>query len=114
MSDFNSTKVNDLFAVFKGDIVELRRSRASDRDIALIILIPVRLGGDHVNPVYMSCVKDFLTLKYSIGIIGGRPRHSLYFLGWQDNSLIHLDPHFCQDTVDVAQRNFRLNVSMIC
>jgi len=38
-----------------------------------------------------------------------RPKHSLYFLGFQDDSLIHLDPHLVQDAVDVFSRTFSLD-----
>jgi len=73
---------------------------------SLIILIPVRLGSDSFNPIYSSCVKNLLTLESCIGIIGGKPKHSLYFIGFQDEDLIHLDPHRLQDKVETFRHNF--------
>lgn len=55
---------------------------------SLILLIPLRLGGEHLNLTYESCLKGFLSLEQCIGIIGGRPRHSLYFVGWQGDGKI--------------------------
>ncbi|XP_053684547.1 cysteine protease ATG4D [Sabethes cyaneus] len=76
---------------------------------ALILLVPLRLGTDKLNPIYSDCLKAMLSLDNCIGIIGGRPKHSLYFVGYQEDKLIHLDPHYCQDMVDVQQENFAVS-----
>lgn len=75
---------------------------------SLILFVPLRLGADKLNPVYASCLTHLLTLDTCIGVIGGRPRHSLYFIGFQEDKLINLDPHYCQETVDVLKHNFPL------
>ncbi|XP_066522142.1 cysteine protease ATG4C isoform X2 [Hoplias malabaricus] len=103
--------------VYSADVIE---SHSAPRDLfggpeghgadsrAVIILIPVRLGGEKINPDYFNFVKGILSLEYCIGIIGGKPKQAYYFVGFQDDSLIYMDPHYCQSFVDVSTSDFPL------
>ncbi|KAL1848296.1 Cysteine protease atg4 [Diaporthe australafricana] len=67
-----------------------------------LILVGTRLGIDKINQVYWESLTATLQLPQSVGIAGGRPSQSHYFVGAQqsgDNSepgsyLFYLDPHF--------------------
>lgn len=60
---------------------------------AVVVLIGIRLGIDGVNPIYYDTIKALYTFPQSIGIAGGRPSSSYYFVGSQADNLFYLDPH---------------------
>lgn len=45
------------------------------------------------NPLYYPQLLEVLQYPQTVGIVGGRPSSSLYFVGHQDANLIYLDPH---------------------
>ncbi|RMZ90254.1 hypothetical protein DV736_g2517, partial [Chaetothyriales sp. CBS 134916] len=58
-----------------------------------LILLAVRLGIDRITPVYHEGLKSTLTFPQSVGIAGGRPSSSHYFVGHQDSLFLYFDPH---------------------
>lgn len=64
----------------------------------ILLLIPVRLGMETINHVYLRNLLTSFRCPQSLGIIGGKPKQSLYFLASQGSNLIYLDPHIVQDT----------------
>ncbi|XP_064415944.1 cysteine protease ATG4C isoform X2 [Latimeria chalumnae] len=96
--------------VYNADVIARQQSTTgSEKDTkAVIILVPVRLGGEKTNPSYLEFVKGILSIEYCVGIIGGKPKQSYYFNGFQDDSLIYMDPHYCQSFVDVSIKGFPL------
>jgi len=66
---------------------------------SLFILIPMRLGVDKINPIYFETILSVLRLPQSVGIIGGKPKQSFWFVGYQDEHLVFLDPHIVQESV---------------
>ncbi|KAL3130507.1 hypothetical protein ABBQ38_008324 [Trebouxia sp. C0009 RCD-2024] len=69
---------------------------------AVIVLLPLLLGLGKVNERYIPQLQRVLTWPQSIGIVGGRPSSSLYFVGCQDDQVIYLDPHQAQQTQEQA------------
>lgn len=79
----------------------------------VLLLVPMRLGaGSRINGIYVPTVLRLLNDPASVGLVGGRPRHSVYFCGAQTERLVYLDPHYCQDSVDVGAPGTIFNVSV--
>ena len=68
----------------------------------LLILIPLRLGVDKLNPSYIPSLLSLFQFPACVGIMGGKPRSSLYFIGVQDAMLFYLDPHTVQKSVSLV------------
>ena len=82
--------------VYKQDVIELCAINKEALDGAevqikpCILLVSVRLGGDELNEIYVPSLKKFLELDSCIGMIGGKPKHSLYFIGYQADKIVYL------------------------
>jgi cysteine protease ATG4 len=66
---------------------------ADDTFEPTLILLGVRLGIDRITPVYHAALRSILETPQSVGIAGGRPSSSHYFLGHQSDTFFYLDPH---------------------
>ncbi|KAG1708530.1 Cysteine protease ATG4B [Nymphon striatum] len=64
----------------------------------LLLFVPLRLGLSEINPVYICSLKNCFKLKQCVGMIGGKPNHALFFVGFVGDELIYLDPHTTQPT----------------
>jgi cysteine protease ATG4 len=110
-------------AVIPSEIIALSRGWSC----SVLIAIPLRLGTKHINPVYYPKLKAAFTLSTTVGIIGGRPKHALYLIGYADDvnfasfqpgggeipiqNLFGLDPHTTQEyrrleTVDAGDTHW--------
>jgi cysteine protease ATG4 len=58
-----------------------------------LVLVGTRLGIDKITPVYWEALIAALQMPQSVGIAGGRPSSSHYFIGAQGSFLFYLDPH---------------------
>jgi cysteine protease ATG4 len=66
---------------------------ADDKFQPTLIVLGIRLGIEKVTQAYHSALKAALELPQSVGIAGGRPSSSHYFVGHQGDSFFYLDPH---------------------
>uniref|UniRef100_A0A5S6Q735 Cysteine protease n=1 Tax=Trichuris muris TaxID=70415 RepID=A0A5S6Q735_TRIMR len=63
---------------------------------SVLVLVPLHLGGERFNSVYVDHLKKILSMKFCVGIIGGRASRAMYYVGWHRDHLICLDPHYSQ------------------
>ncbi|XP_076131237.1 cysteine protease ATG4A isoform X1 [Alosa pseudoharengus] len=72
----------------------------SSRWRPLLLVIPLRMGINSINPVYIQALKECFKMPQSCGVLGGKPNLAYYFIGYIGDELIYLDPHNTQPAVD--------------
>ncbi len=79
-----------------GDDPLLRPHLEPEWKSALFLIVPLRLGLHSLQDDYVAPLLAALKFPQCVGVIGGRPAHSLYFVGSQGRDLVYLDPHTVQ------------------
>ncbi|KAI9495554.1 hypothetical protein BDB00DRAFT_760092 [Zychaea mexicana] len=79
--------------------------RPRDEFQSILVLVAIRLGIDQLHPTYYPALKACFQLPWFVGIAGGRPNSSLYFLGMQGDDLIYMDPHFSRPALETKPLN---------
>ncbi|KAI0121605.1 peptidase family C54 [Xylariales sp. AK1849] len=69
-----------------------------------VILVSTRLGIDKITPVYWEALVASLQMPQSIGIAGGRPSSSHYFIGVQGLYFFYLDPHYTRPALPYHEK----------
>ncbi|CAN0254343.1 unnamed protein product, partial [Laminaria digitata] len=58
------------------------RGRAEEAwSSAVVLLVPLRLGLDELSAGYIPSLLEMLRVPQSLGFLGGRPNHAIYFIG---------------------------------
>ncbi|XP_062867225.1 cysteine protease ATG4A isoform X2 [Trichomycterus rosablanca] len=81
-------------------LLHVQHSQQSQDWRPLLLLIPLRMGINNINPVYIQALKECFKMPQSCGVLGGKPNLAYYFIGFIDDELIYLDPHTTQSAVD--------------
>ncbi|KAJ0725011.1 putative peptidase C54, papain-like cysteine peptidase superfamily [Helianthus annuus] len=77
----------------------------------ILLLVPLVLGLDKVNPRYLPLLAATFTFPQSLGILGGRPGASTYLVGAQDDKVFYLDPHEVQQAVNISKDDLEADTS---
>eukprot|EP01119_Soliformovum_irregulare_P016135 TRINITY_DN4635_c0_g1_i1.p1 TRINITY_DN4635_c0_g1~~TRINITY_DN4635_c0_g1_i1.p1 ORF type:complete len:371 (-),score=62.91 TRINITY_DN4635_c0_g1_i1:27-1139(-) len=85
--------------LYKDEIMAISQKDPQSTWKPLFIMIPLRLGLNTFNEIYITPLKNLLQVPHSVGIVGGKPRSAMYFVGYQDDNVFYLDPHLVQPTV---------------
>eukprot|EP00347_Sterkiella_histriomuscorum_P013464 403364614 len=66
---------------------------------SLMIIMTIRLGLENIEQDYHKALKACFSLRQCVGILGGKPNFALYFVGYQQDHMIFLDPHYVQQAL---------------
>jgi cysteine protease ATG4 len=71
-------------------------------DCSLLLLIPLRLGLEKVSADYIQPLSAMFQFPQSVGLMGGKRAHALYFVGTHERDAFVLDPHTVQPAAMLA------------
>jgi cysteine protease ATG4 len=100
---------DSLESIYINDAREIEKLLKHKWRDSLIIFILAKIGLDKPNPQYIPFIKDLLSYPESVGMIGniikstsiinllgGKPGLAYYIVGYAEDKLMYLDPHFVQ------------------
>ncbi|XP_019413861.1 PREDICTED: cysteine protease ATG4-like isoform X1 [Lupinus angustifolius] len=77
----------------------------------LLLLVPLVLGLDKINPRYVPLLQSTFKFPQSLGILGGKPGASTYIIGVQNEKAFYLDPHDVHPVVNINMDNQEADTS---
>ncbi|CAG8782213.1 2210_t:CDS:10, partial [Dentiscutata erythropus] len=60
-----------------------------------------KAGINNLNPIYHNALKECFKFPQSVGIAGGKPSSSYYFVATQADDLYYLDPHHSRPALEL-------------
>uniref|UniRef100_U5EYR5 Cysteine protease n=1 Tax=Corethrella appendiculata TaxID=1370023 RepID=U5EYR5_9DIPT len=86
------------------EINQLCIDKKDDSWKPLLLIIPLRLGLNEINPIYIDALKKCFEFKNNCGMIGGKPNQALYFIGYVGDEALYLDPHTVQRSGTIGSK----------
>eukprot|EP00826_Nyctotherus_ovalis_P064929 TRINITY_DN9533_c0_g2_i1.p2 TRINITY_DN9533_c0_g2~~TRINITY_DN9533_c0_g2_i1.p2 ORF type:complete len:202 (-),score=27.21 TRINITY_DN9533_c0_g2_i1:267-872(-) len=79
--------------------VDKLRKKFNSKTKSVIVLVGFRLGLKRINSEYYPAIIRMMEMQNFIGMSGGQDDGALYFIGYQNDRLIFLDPHVTQPAI---------------
>ncbi|KNA05567.1 hypothetical protein SOVF_189160 isoform A [Spinacia oleracea] len=94
------------------DVTACCREHSGGADwTAILLLVPLVLGLDKLNPRYVPLLGATFQFPQSLGILGGKPGVSTYIVGVQDENAFYLDPHEVQPVANITKDDIEADTS---
>lgn len=68
-------------------------------DWSFLVSIPLRVGLEKVDQVYIPQLKEILLYPDWVGVLGGKKHAAMYYVGFNKSGVLTLDPHTTQKWV---------------
>ena len=79
--------------VFQDGIIEKDKLKQLISNNKILVLLPIMLGLTEISNKYMQVLLKLFEFELFSGIVGGKPKSSMYFIGKNKNKLLCLNPH---------------------